>query len=296
MEDLADLEVPGVLRLRAPKAPAVPLVFDSPHSGSVYPDGFAPAVPVTALRGAEDFFVDDLYGAAPDHGAALLAALFPRLYVDPNRAETDMDPAHVSGDWAGPPLAPGPKAKLGQGLVWLRYPPDALPVYDGPIAAADLKSRIETYHRPYHAALRRMLDWAVGRFGGYYHIDCHSMPSVATDLSPEPTGTVRPDFVLGSRDGTSCCPELTEVVRTYLVGRGYDIRVDFWYKGVEIVRLSGDPAAGRHSLQVEISRRIYMDEARLQKGADYAAAKDLFTGLIAELRQFAADCPPGRAA
>ncbi|MBH73966.1 MAG: hypothetical protein CMM57_10000 [Rhodospirillaceae bacterium] len=111
-----------------------------------------------------------------------------------------------------------------------------------------------------------------------------------------PTGTLRPDCILGSCDGTSCCPELTEVVRAYLAGRGYDVRVDFWSKGVEIVRLSGDPAVGRHGLQVEISRRIYMDEARLQKGADYAAAKDLFTGLIAELRQFAADCPPGRAA
>ncbi len=292
MTALPDLDVPGVLRLHAATEPAVPLVFDSPHSGSIYPEGFRPAVAIAALRPAEDAFVDDLFAAAPGKGAALLEALFPRLYVDPNRNETDMDPVHVDGSWDGPPLQPGPKAKLGQGLVWMRRPP-GLPVYDGKIAAADLRARIDDYHRPYHAALGRMLDWAARRFGGYYHINCHSMPAVATAMSAEPEGTARPDFVLGTRDGTTTGPALIDCVRNYLSARGYDVRVDHWYKGVEIVRLAGDPARGRHSLQIEINRRLYMDEQKIEKSAGYADMKTIITGLIDELRRFAADHPPG---
>ncbi|MEQ9575801.1 MAG: N-formylglutamate amidohydrolase [Rhodospirillales bacterium] len=292
MTGIAELEIPGVLRLSAALEPAVPLVFDSPHSGNVYPDDFGAAAPVADLRPAEDAFIDDLYAAAPELGASLLTALFPRLYIDPNRMETDMDPAEIAGEWDGPPLAPGDKARLGQGVVWTRRPPD-LPVYAGKLPAAALKARIEGYHRPYHQALGRVLDAAAARFGGYYHIDCHSMPSVATDMSPEPTGTLRPDFTLGSRDGTSCAPDLTACVRDYLASRGFDVRVDHWYKGVEIVRRYGNPAAGRHSLQIEISRRLYMDEARIAKTTDYPAVKAVFTGLIAELRRFSAAFPPG---
>ena len=292
MTALPELDVPGVLRLHAAAEPAVPLVFDSPHSGSIYPEGFRPAVAIAALRPAEDAFVDDLFAAAPGKGAALLEALFPRLYVDPNRNETDMDPAHVDGPWDGPPLQPGPKARLGQGLVWMRRPP-GLPVYDGKIAAADLRARIDVYHRPYHAALGRMLDWAAARFGGYYHINCHSMPAVATAMSAEPEGAVRPDFVLGTRDGTTTGPALIDCVRNYLSARGYDVRIDHWYKGVEIVRLAGDPARGCHSLQVEINRRLYMDERKIEKSAGYADMKTMITGLIDELRRFAAAHPPG---
>lgn len=292
MTGVDDLEVPGVLRLRTAVEPAVPLVFDSPHSGTLYPEGFRPAVAIETLRPAEDSFVDDLYGAAPALGAPLLEALFPRLYVDPNRNETDMDPAHVEGAWDGPPLQPGPKAALGQGLVWMRRPP-GLPVYDGKITAADLRARIDNYHRPYHAALRRMLDRAAARFGGYYHINCHSMPAVATAMSAEPAGSVRPDFVLGTRDGTTAGPALTDCVRAYLSARGYDVRVDHWYKGVEIVRLAGDPARGRHSLQIEINRRLYMDEQKITKSASYADTKTVITGLIDELGRFAAAHPPG---
>lgn len=291
MTDIADLEIPGVLRLRAPTVPAVPLIFDSPHSGCDYPDDFGTAVPLEALRPAEDAFVDDLYGAAPDLGAPLLSALFPRLYIDANRAETDMDPDLLDGDWDGPPLKPGEKARLGQGVAWTRYPPGP-PLYDGKLPAAALRRRIETCHRPYHQALHRVLDVWSDRFGGYYHINCHSMPSLANDMSAEPAGTVRPDFVLGTRDGTSCSPELADCVRRYFTDRGYEARVDHWYKGVEIVRLAGNPAAGRHSLQIEISRRIYMDEDKIQKKAGYPAIKDLFTGLIEALCRFAVTTPP----
>ncbi len=289
---ITDTDIPGVLRLRMPMGTAVPLVFDSPHSGDLYPDDFGAVAQPAELRRAEDAFIDDLYGAAPDQGAPLLAALFPRLYIDPNRAEADMDPAQLDGDWDGPGLAPGEKAKLGQGVVWTRRPP-GLPLYPGKFPVAALRHRVETYHRPYHRVLSQVLDEWMGRFGGYYHIDCHSMPSAANAMSPDPAGTLRPDFIIGSRDDTTCAPELTERVRAFLAGRGYDVWVNRLYKGVEIVNRYGDPASGRHSLQIEINRRLYMDEDKIVRGAHFDGVKTVIGELIADLRQFAEESPPG---
>ena len=286
MTPIVNQHIPGVLTLRAPTEPAVPLVFDSPHSGCVYPADFRPSVPMAALRQAEDMFIDELYDGAPAMGAALLVAHFPRLYIDPNRAETDLDPAWLDGAWPGPTLNPGAKAALGQGLIWTRYPP-GLPVYDGKVPAVEAFSRVEAYHRPYHRALRAMVNATHARFGAVYHVDCHSMPAVAGNMSSDPPGTRRPDFVLGTRDGTTCGPEMVARVKDYLAGRGYDVRVDEWYKGVEIVRSCGDPAHRRHSLQIEINRRLYMDEQRLEKLAGFAAFKAVIDGLMGDLAAFA---------
>jgi len=292
MNPIRDQHIPGVLRLHAPVEPAVPLVFDSPHSGTDYPADFGAMAPVAELRAAEDTFDDDLYGAAPGLGAPLLCALFPRLYIDPNRAETDMDPAEIEGAWDGPPLSPGAKSRLGQGVVWTRRPP-GLPVYDGKLPAAALRARIEGYHRPYHRALARVLDATAARFGGYYHVNCHSMPSLASNMSAEPPGTKRPDIVLGTLDGLTAGPELVDAVRAHLSGRGLDVRVNEWFKGLHIIRAAGDPARGRHSLQIEVNRRLYMDEERIGKGPGYATIRSVFTDLIENLRRFAAARPPG---
>src|SRR4051812_26209889 len=111
-EIAADLHIPGVLWRRAPAAERLPLVLDSPHSGADYPDDFAYCCPLPALRRAEDAYVDELFAAAPDHGATLIGALFPRSYIDPNRAPDDFDPAIL----AGPPpavLVPRPVTRVG---------------------------------------------------------------------------------------------------------------------------------------------------------------------------------------
>lgn len=291
MTDIRDQHIPGVLTLKAPTAPLVPLAFDSPHSGAVYPDDFRTIASLAELRRAEDMFVDELYGAAPALGAPLLMAHFPRLYIDPNRAETDLDPASLAGDWPGPPLRPGAKAALGQGLIWMRRPP-GIPVYDGPLPAAEVFRRVETYHRPYHRALMGMVNALHGRFGGYCHVNCHSMPAVAGGMSADPPGSTRPDFVLGTRDGETCGPDLLALVREYLVARGFDVWVNEVYKGVEIVRACGNPAEGRHSLQIEVNRRLYMDEERLEKSAGFPAMKAVIDGLVAAIADFAARTIP----
>ena len=70
-----------------PARQSVPLVFASAHSGRDYPAGFVAAarLDALALRRSEDGFVDELFAGAPEHGAPLLAATFPRAFCDANR-------------------------------------------------------------------------------------------------------------------------------------------------------------------------------------------------------------------
>lgn len=116
--------IAGVLTVYAPIGDEVPVVFDSPHSGAEYPQDFGCIVPMNLLRTTEDAFVDELYGEAPAKGASLLAALFPRAYIDPNRSLLDLDADLLADPWPHP-LEPGQKTvRLGRGLVWRTCYPD----------------------------------------------------------------------------------------------------------------------------------------------------------------------------
>lgn len=264
--------VDGVYRLFAavPDTVVAPVVLDSPHSGARYPENFRPRVPHRDLRRVEDAFVDELFADAPAHGAVLLAADFPRSFIDPNRAVDDLDLGMIDGAWPQR-VAPTEKSRLGHGLIW-RSCPSERPMYDGRLPAAEVANRIESYWRPYHDALQGELERAYAAFGAVWHINCHSMPASS---SPAVVGRpgARADFVLGDRDGTSCAPAFTEFVRDRLVAMGYSVRLNDPYRGAELVRAYGRPTRDRHSLQIEINRGLYMREAALEKTRGFATLK-----------------------
>jgi N-formylglutamate amidohydrolase len=280
-----DQTIPGVLTLTEPTATPVPLVFDSPHSGTQYPADFKYDAPEFAIRSAEDMYVEELYAAAPENGAPLLVAHFPRSYIDPNRSELEIDPELLAEPWPEP-LDVGEKAKFGQGVIWRVYPP-GLPIYERKLSLVEVRNRIEFYHRPYHAAIKGVLDRQNQRFGRVWHINCHSTPSVSSDMSPEGPGIPRADFVLGDRDGTTCASEFTALVRDTLERFGYDVKLNDPYKGGELLRAYSDPAAGRHSLQIEIARRLYMDEQNFERHDGFAELRENITQLIRTLRDYA---------
>jgi N-formylglutamate amidohydrolase len=266
-------EVPGILFRHDPLADPLPLVFDSPHSGRVYPADFQFTAPDYVVRTAEDTHVDQLFAAAPDHGATLIGALFPRAYIDPNRHLADIDETLIDGVWPGL-IDPGEKTKLGLGLIWRLAKPDT-PMYDRKLSVQEVSRRIEHYYRPYHATLDGAIDALHGRFGAVWHVNCHSMKSVGARNSPD-AGKRRPDFVLGDRDGTTCAPEFTALVRETLVGMGYAVAINDPYKGVELVRKHGRPGEGRQSLQIEVNRGRYMDERTNEKVPEFRKlAKDI---------------------
>ncbi len=279
-----DRHVPGVLLSRGPTGPALPLVFDSPHSGRDYPEDFGHAVPVALLRRAEDAFVDELVETAPSHGAAVLTALFPRAYVDPNRHEHEIDPVMLGEPWPHPIVA-SEKVEMGLGLV-RRLIKGNVDVYDRPLTVAEILARIEGFHRPYVAQLARLLDNAHETHGAAWHVNCHSMRSAGRQRG---RSIPRADIVLGDRDGASCDADFTAFVTEVARGLGYRVALNDPFKGAELVTRFGRPQDSRHSLQIEINRALYMDEDRIEKRADFAAFKQDMDRLIAATSDYVRD-------
>jgi N-formylglutamate amidohydrolase len=269
------------LKIHGPKEAAIALVLDSPHSGRDFPDDFGAAVTESELREGEDCFVDELYAGAAELGAPLLAALWPRTYLDPNRNAGDVDLDLIDGRWPGE-YRPSGKAKIGKALIW-RTLEDGRSIYSRKLGVETTLNRIRKFHTPYHEAIQRLLNETHARFGKVFHINCHSMRAVSGKQSSDGEGNVRADFVLGDRDGTSCDPAFTERVRATLAGMGYEVKVNDPYKGVELVRAYSDPARGRHSLQIEINKRLYMDESTLQKTEGFAVLQRNLSSLLREM-------------
>lgn len=259
--DEAAMQPPAVLVQAGTSA----VVFDSPHSGTCYPADFRHVCDPVGLRRAEDTHVEKLFDFAPALGIAWVEATFPRSYVDANRSEHEIDPDMVEGEWPHPlPVDPEclRKVRLGKGLIW-KLTDEGRPLYDRRLTVAEVEQRIRRCWQPYHAALQQLIEQAHARHGRVIHLNCHSMPSVAASHATEHPGVHHPDFVLGDRDGSTASGELATRLAAFLRSSGYSVAVNHPYKGVELVRRYSDPLRGRHSLQLEINRQLYMDETRL---------------------------------
>jgi N-formylglutamate deformylase len=259
----------------AATAGTTPLVLDSPHSGVDYPDDFAYACEHRPLRQAEDTHVEKLYGFARDLGVAWIEALFPRSYLDVNRNTTEIDATLFGEPWPDPVETDAKalaKVRLGKGLVW-RITDEGVPIYDRKLTVAEVRSRIERCWKPFHDAVRAAIEAAHARHGYSIHIDCHSMPAVSGTFATDYPGLVHADFVIGDREGTTASPALSRRVCAFLESLGYSVSYNHPYKGVELVRRYGDPAHDRHSIQVEVNRKLYMSEETLALSEGFAALR-----------------------
>ncbi|WP_399681900.1 N-formylglutamate amidohydrolase [Xenophilus sp.] len=282
-------DVPGPFApytLRLPEAEALPLVCDSPHSGTRYPADFGFALPFELLRKGEDTDVHVLWQALPGVGATLLAAEFPRSYIDPNREVEDIDPAMLAEPWPGP-LQPSEKTRLGIGLIWRDAGKNGLnPIYQRKLSVAEVQQRIADYHAPYHAAMREQIEGAYDRFGAVWHLNLHSMPADSYESLGIRTDKPLADFVLGDRDGTTASPAFTDAVAQALRKRGFSVALNDPFKGVALIARLGRPAERRHSLQVEVHRGLYMDEATRERSAGFGALQAALTEVAQELAAF----------
>jgi len=265
--------------LYGPRAAHTALVLDSPHSGTRFPADFNAVVSEFDLRDGEDCFVDELYRPVTELGIPLLAAQTPRTYLDPNRHAGDIDLDLIDGGAWPHAYVPSGKARIGKALIW-RTLDDGRAIYARRLKIDEVIGRIERCHAPYHQGLSSTLDRAHDRFGVVYHVNCHSMNSVAGKMGEGGEGSPRADFVLGDRDGTTCDPAFTEFVRVTLAAMGHRVAVNDPYKGVELVKAYSNPPARRHSLQLEINKRLYMNEATRERSAGFAPLQKTLYALI----------------
>jgi N-formylglutamate deformylase len=241
-----------------PGAAAIPLVCDSPHSGTDYPPDFGHAVAVAELRKCEDTHVHWLWDAVPRLGGTLVQATFPRSYIDPNRHEHDIDVAMLADRWPGEVAPTARSQALGNGLV-SSLTPTRLPIYNRRLPAGEVAHRIAHYWRPYRRALAQALESA-GAGGRRWHLNLHSMPSNAYErLGLVPPGPLA-DVVLGDLHGRSCSAAFTAMVAGAFRQRGYSVAVNDPYAGQDLLRAFGAPARGHESLQIELNRAVYLNE------------------------------------
>jgi len=265
--------------VQRPAQGGLPLIIDSPHSGTAYPPDFGYSAPFELLRRGEDLFVDRLYAHAPGFGATFVAANFPRAYIDPNRLLADIDTALLDAPWPGE-VAAGAKTKLGIGLIWRLL--GEVPIYQRRLSVAEVRSRIERCYRPYHAALDQAITAAYASFGAVWHLNVHSMPDdsyARLGLPEKPLA----DFVLGDLDGRTAGEEVMALIEGVLCEQGYSVARNDPFKGVEIIARYGRPAEARHSLQIEIKRSCYADVERHAPNAGFERVQRALDAMLAAL-------------
>lgn len=259
--------------LVAPRAAPIALVCDSPHSGTFYPDDFGHSVAFSDLRKCEDTLVEALWSQVPDVGGTLIHARFPRSYIDVNRSDTDLEVDMLCEPWPADVQPSERCLTLGNGLVFSKTTTLAR-IYDRKLSVREVQQRIDRCWVPYRAALRNTLRATRTVFGRVWHLNLHSMPSNAYERLGRKSATPLADVVLGDLHGRSCSSAFAQCVSEAFRALGYRVALNDPYAGQDIVREHGQPDAGCESLQIEINRRLYLNEETRLPNAGYVRLHD----------------------
>lgn len=274
-----------MVKIEHPTVSAIPLVCDSPHSGTHYPADFNYAVDLADLRKCEDTHVEKLWEGVPAVGGTLVHALFPRSYIDANRTESDIDVTMLEADWTGLAEPSARCLQLGNGLVFSKTT-TLQNIYQRRLSVAEVQNRIETAWRPYRQALTQALDAASQQHGKRWHLNLHSMPSNAYERLGLPKGKVLADVVLGDLHGSACSSEFTDVVAAAFKQQGYTVAINDPYAGMDLLRQHGQPARGHQSLQIELNRALYLDEQTRQALPQFNQVKTDLSQILATLARY----------
>jgi N-formylglutamate amidohydrolase len=255
--------------VRRPAYQSSPVVLASPHSGRYYAPSFLAdsRLDAVTLRRSEDSFIDEIFGAGPSLGLPLVAAQFPRAFCDVNREPYELDQQMFEDRLPAFVNTRSVRVACGLGTI-ARVVTDGAEIYKRRLSFAEAEQRLRHCYRPYHRALKKMVDDTVHQFGTAVLIDCHSMPSVGGPMDQD-AGLGRKDIVLGDRYGTSCDGRIVAMIDDTLKGLGFDVVRNNPYAGGHTTQLYGMPARGIHAVQIEINRSLYMDERKIERRAGF---------------------------
>jgi len=280
------------VEILAPARQSAPAVLASPHSGSNYPPEFVAGAQLKfpALRRSEDCYVDELFGAAPQNGLPLVRALFPRVFIDPNREPFELDPDMFEDALPDHVNTGSARVAAGFGTI-ARIVANGEPIYGRRLTFAEARQRIDNYYRPYHDALRRTITETKVKFGHCLLIDCHSMPSIGGPTESD-AGNSRVDIVLGDCHGSSCTSAVTARIESAFRALGYRVARNAPYSGGFTTQHYGKTDAGLHALQIEINRALYLVEATMERSPGFGAIARDMEKVIAAIIDVARDIGP----
>jgi N-formylglutamate deformylase len=268
--------VPAPFKVHEPTSAETPVVVEVPHAGLYVPPEHTQGLlaPVRAIARDADLYVDELYADAPAQGATLLVANVSRYIVDLNRSDREFDADAVQGG--------ARDARMPRGLIW-RLTTDGERAIGAPIARAELEARLDAIYRPYHRTLSEIVARKLARFGIAVVLPGHSMPSVGRTTHGGPLNT-RADVVPGTRGRTSAGPAFIDLVDAHARAQGWTVVHDDPYKGGFVTQHHGRPSERVHCVQVELARRLYMDEATLRRNdSSLLHVRQWCSALVAEL-------------
>jgi N-formylglutamate amidohydrolase len=261
-----------------------PIIFNSPHSGAIYPQRFLSLsrLDERAIRASEDMDVHELFTAAPEMGAVLQQANFPRAYLDVNREPYELDARMFFAPL--PPYVNSGSMRVAGGLGTIaRIVAENRDIYARKLDPEDALARIELIYRPYHDSLRHLLAQTHSRFGHALLIDCHSMPSHQSGRIAAENPDPRPDMIVGDRYGTSCRTDIVDYAVMLLRQAGFSVAKNRPYAGGFITEHYGRPQRDLNAFQIEINRQLYMDEETLQRHSGFEALQKQLGQFIQDL-------------
>ena len=258
-------------------------LITSPHSGHYYPRDFILKSKLDSqqLRLSEDMHIDALLADAPQAGASLLLATYPRAYVDLNREPYELDASMFSDQLPDFVNKDSTRVLGGLGTI-AKNVTERLEIYDRPLVFSEAEQRIEKIYFPFHTCLKQQIETAHDFWGKAYLLDVHSMPSNAVrKYKGGKSGSV--DFVLGNRHGRSCDADIYDVVYDFLTDAGYYVEKNKPYAGGYITEHYGNPSEGFHTLQLEVNRKLYMNETSYDLLGNSDEIRNLFSDLVSTL-------------
>jgi N-formylglutamate deformylase len=270
-----------------PTGPETPVIVEVPHAGLDIPAAFLePLVaPARAIARDADLFVDRLYADAPAEGATLLVARASRYAIDVNRSEGDIDGEVVEGGRGD--------IRVHHGLVW-RTTSDGEAALSRRLTRDEVEERLDLVWRPYHRELASLVEGKLARFGIAFILAAHSMPSIergpaAAARDVRDSTRRRADVVPGSRGRKSAGGRFIDATEACAVAEGWSVRHDDPYAGGFTTQHYGRPAERVHVLQVELARRLYLNEATLRPLPSFDDVREWCRRLIARLSALSLD-------
>jgi len=268
-----------VFTLVEPDQRSAGIIVNSPHSGRDYADTFIASSQLSLrdLRSSEDAYVDLLFDAAPKLGLPLLSAKFPRAFVDLNRASDELDPALIHGV---PSRSLNPRVSSGLGVI-PRVVAEGKEIRSGKMMLQTAEARLSRFYWPYHQQLTDMMSATRAQFGTALLLDCHSMPSMSGAADP-----IKYDIVLGDRFGASCSGLMMDHVEAAFAEAGFKTGRNAPFAGAYMAQRYGNPSRGLNVIQIEINRRLYLNEERIELSPNYSMVKQRLTQVLSDIVQY----------
>ena len=272
-----------LFKLLEPENKTNNIIYNSPHSGEKFPDGFLETTLIdkSILLSSADSFVDQLFEDAPINGSSIISNIYARSFIDTNREAFELDPDMFSGEITKKLNYRSNKVKLGFGSI-AKFAVNRKDIYADKIPFEEALSRLDNYYYPVHKKLTSLIESRFDDFGYAMLVDCHSMPSYKF-LGQDVFRSSQPDIILGDLHGKSCHPAITDYLIKFFKEQDLTVTCNAPFAGGFNTQNYGKPKKNRHAIQIEINKSLYMDEFERTQNKQFQSIKKMMTKLSKKL-------------